>query len=178
GAISSMGTRTARTAGPFRIVWKASAMYRSATRAPTTGCGRLGESDRRYTPEPISPCATGSLRCSGGDEPVSLVSEVSENPLCPNFLFFEFVYPLFDLKQTGVGFGHMEKPLTSLPTLPSRLARRRRRVGAARHDEMATPSKPAQKTARAVEGPRAGAAGNQARVHGERRRGAELGRDL
>jgi hydroxypyruvate isomerase len=31
---------------------------------------------------------------------------------------------------------------------------------------MATPSKPAQKTARAVEGPRAGAAGNQARVHG------------
>src|SRR5215468_6617967 len=35
---------------------------------------------------------------------------------------------------------------------------------------MATPSKPAQKTARAVEGPRAGAAGNQARVHGERRR--------
>jgi hypothetical protein len=49
---------------------------------------------------------------------------------------------------------------------------------AARHDEMATPSKPAQKTARAVEGPRAGAAGNQARVHGERRRGAELDRDL
>src|SRR5262249_20674388 len=47
-----------------------------------------------------------------------------------------------------------------------------------RHDEMATPSKPAQKTARAVEGPRAGAAGNQARVHGERRRGAELDRDL
>jgi hypothetical protein len=34
---------------------------------------------------------------------------------------------------------------------------------------MATPSKPAQKTARAVEGPRAGAAGNQARVHGEPR---------
>jgi hypothetical protein len=31
---------------------------------------------------------------------------------------------------------------------------------AAHHDEMATPSKPAQKTARAVEGPRAGAAGN------------------
>src|SRR5215813_8794475 len=48
----------------------------------------------------------------------------------------------------------------------------------AHHDEMATPSKPAQKTARAVEGPRAGAAGNQARVHGERRRGAELDRDL
>src|SRR6516165_4189161 len=47
-----------------------------------------------------------------------------------------------------------------------------------RHDEMATPSKPAQKTARAVEGPRAGAAGNPARVHGERRRGAELDRDL
>ena len=46
------------------------------------------------------------------------------------------------------------------------------------HDEMAIPSKPAQKTARAVEGPRAGAAGNQARVHGERRRGAELDRDL
>src|SRR5262249_7712585 len=46
------------------------------------------------------------------------------------------------------------------------------------HDEMAAPSKPAQKTARAVEGPRAGAAGNQARVHGERRRGAELDRDL
>src|SRR5215831_8009608 len=44
----------------------------------------------------------------------------------------------------------------------------------AHHDEMATPSKPAQKTARAVEGPRAGAAGNQARVHGERRRGTEL----
>jgi hypothetical protein len=44
----------------------------------------------------------------------------------------------------------------------------------ARHDEMATPSKPAQKTARAVEGPRPGAAGNQACVHGERRRGAEL----
>ena len=43
---------------------------------------------------------------------------------------------------------------------------------------MATPSKPAQKTARAVEGPRPGAAGNQARVHGERRRGAELDRDL
>src|SRR5262249_51751730 len=48
----------------------------------------------------------------------------------------------------------------------------------AHHDEMATPSKPAQKTARAVEGPRAGAARNQARVHGERRRGAELDRDL
>ena len=48
----------------------------------------------------------------------------------------------------------------------------------AHHDEMATPSKPAQKTARAVEGPRAGAAGNQARVHGERRRGAELDRNL
>src|SRR5215813_12745183 len=46
------------------------------------------------------------------------------------------------------------------------------------HDKMATPSKPAQKTARAVEGPRAGAAGNQARVPGERRRGAELDRDL
>jgi uncharacterized protein DUF3631 len=49
---------------------------------------------------------------------------------------------------------------------------------AARYDEMAAPSKPAQKTARAVEGPRAGAAGNQARVHGERRRGADLDRDL
>src|SRR5262245_21105586 len=48
----------------------------------------------------------------------------------------------------------------------------------AHHDEMAAPSKPAQKTARAVEGPRAGAAGNQARVHGERRRGAELDRNL
>jgi hypothetical protein len=48
----------------------------------------------------------------------------------------------------------------------------------AHHDEMASPSKPAQKTARAVEGPRPGAAGNQARVHGERRRGAELDRDL
>jgi hypothetical protein len=47
-----------------------------------------------------------------------------------------------------------------------------------RHEEMATPSKPAQKTARAVEGPRAGAAGNRARVHGERRRGAERDRDL
>src|SRR5262249_42159343 len=47
--------------------------------------------------------------------------------------------------------------------------RERTRVSAARHDEMAAPSKPAQKTARAVEGPRAGAAGNQARVHGERR---------
>jgi len=49
---------------------------------------------------------------------------------------------------------------------------------AAHHDEMATPSKPAQKTARAVEGPWAGAAGNQARVFGERRRGAELDRNL
>src|SRR5215831_5078605 len=49
---------------------------------------------------------------------------------------------------------------------------------AAHHDEMAAPSKPAQKTARAVEGPRASAARNQARVHGERRRGAELDRDL
>jgi hypothetical protein len=46
------------------------------------------------------------------------------------------------------------------------------------HDEMATPSKPAQKTGRALEGPRAGAAGNQARVHGERRRRAELDRNL
>ena len=72
---------------------------------------------------------TGSLRCSGGDEPVSLVSEVSENPLCPNCLFFEFVHRLFDLKQTGVELGHMKKPLTSLTTLTSRLARRRRRVG-------------------------------------------------
>jgi hypothetical protein len=50
--------------------------------------------------------------------------------------------------------------------------------GVAHHDEMAAPSKPAQKTARAVEGPRPGAAGNQARVHGERRRGAELDRYL
>src|SRR5262245_43149866 len=48
----------------------------------------------------------------------------------------------------------------------------------ARYDETATPSNTAQKTARAVEGPRVGAAGNQARVHGERRRGAELDRDL
>src|SRR6516225_3104155 len=55
---------------------------------------------------------------------------------------------------------------------------RTRRQRAARHDEMATPSKPAQKTARAVEGPWAGAAGNQPRVFGERRRGAELDRNL
>src|SRR5262249_21224949 len=46
------------------------------------------------------------------------------------------------------------------------------------HDEMASPSKPAQKTGRAFEGPGAGAAGNQARVYGERRRGAELDRNL
>src|SRR5262249_19230266 len=51
-------------------------------------------------------------------------------------------------------------------------------LGRAHHDEMATPSKPAQKTARTVEGPGAGAAGNQARVPGERRRGADFERDL
>src|SRR5262249_21691354 len=48
----------------------------------------------------------------------------------------------------------------------------------ARHDEMATPSKPAQKTARAVEGPRPGAAGNQALLGRERHGGAACERDL
>src|SRR5262249_4882868 len=65
----------------------------------------------------------------------------------------------------------------SAPT-PATSWRANRTSTPARHDEMATPSKPAQKTARAVEGLRAGAARNQARVHGERRRGAELDRDL
>src|SRR5262245_43673291 len=47
----------------------------------------------------------------------------------------------------GIGRKSLFRPVATL-----RPARR------LRHDEMATPSKPAQKTARAVEGPRAGAA--------------------
>src|SRR5262249_45149644 len=126
------GYRTGRTAASSHIGWRAPAMCPSATTPPTMASGRSRASARSSTPKPSCACATGSPQCSGG-RGVSLVSEVSENPMHP-------IPPQSassragNRKDEGEGqFGCIGFSLTS-PTSPppqcrARLAKRRRACG-------------------------------------------------